>query len=302
MTSPLVSNIQRFSVDDGPGIRTTVFLKGCNLRCRWCHNPECFSFGSSLQLMETSCTSCGRCVPLCPNGVHAITESGEHLLYREKCAGCGKCAYHCMNTALTLIGTGDTPEQLVAKLLRDKKYFDTSGGGVTVSGGDPMLFPEYTVEVLKLLKEQGVHTAVDTAGCVPYENFQQVLPWAGMFLYDVKAFDSDLHRQLTGVPNEQIMENLRRLSADGARIFVRVPVIPGCNDDLAELEHIAAFLSELPVPPELTQLLPYHSYGAGKYDTLGLVSPLPVLQPPDGAWMEQVLALFAGKGLNASIS
>jgi glycyl-radical enzyme activating protein len=302
MTSPLISNIQRFSVDDGPGIRTTVFLKGCNLRCRWCHNPECISFPPSLQLIESSCTSCGRCVERCPDGVHEITPEGQHRLHRERCTGCGACAYACLNTALTIIGQPFTPDELVSKLERDKKYFETSKGGVTISGGDPMLFPVYTAQVLALLKKKGIHTAVDTAGCVPWANFEQVLPNADLFLYDVKAASRALHQALTGVDNTLILDNLHRLSAAGARIFVRVPVIPGCNDSADELSAIASLLAALPTPPELTQLLPYHSYGAGKYATLGLKEPLGVLKPPSQAFMENILLKFLQKDLTAVIS
>ena len=302
MTAPLVSNLQRFSVDDGPGIRTTVFFKGCNLRCLWCHNPECIPAAPVLQFLAASCTGCGRCGAACPNGVHTITPEGEHLICREKCTGCGKCAYGCLASALTVIGTAYAPEELTALVLRDRRYFETSGGGVTLSGGDPLLFPDYVVRVLKKLGEEGVHRAVDTAGCVPWANFEQVLPHADLFLYDVKAHDSALHKKLTGVDNAPILDNLRRLSAAGATIFVRVPVIPGCNDDLAELSAIADELASLPAPPELTQLLPYHSYGAGKYATLGQTDPLPPLQPPDQSFMERALTLFLNRGLNASIS
>ncbi len=301
MASPLVSNLQRFSVDDGPGIRTTAFLKGCNLRCLWCHNPECIPASPSLQITVSSCTSCGRCAARCPNGVHEITAEGEHLLHREKCTACGACVYACLNTALTLIGTAYTPKELADKLERDKKYFDTSGGGVTVSGGDPMLFPDYTAAVLRELKARGIHTAVDTAGCVPWENFEKVLPWADLFLYDVKAYSEELHKKLTGVSNRPILDNLHRLSEAGARIFIRVPVIPGCNDDLEELSAIAALLAGLPNPPELVQLLPYHNYGVGKYETLGISSPLES-HPPEKEFMEKTLQFFLKEKLNASIS
>ncbi|MCI8594746.1 MAG: glycyl-radical enzyme activating protein [Oscillospiraceae bacterium] len=302
MTTPLISNLQRFSVDDGPGIRTTVFFKGCNLRCLWCHNPECITSAASLQFLDDVCTKCARCAAVCPNGVYEITEAGEHLLHRERCSGCGNCAQDCLSGALKVLGAPEEAEKLVSKLLRDKRYFDTSGGGVTLSGGDPMLFPDYIVPVLKKLGEAGVHRAVDTAGCVPWGHFERVLPHTDLFLYDVKAYSAALHKKLTGVDNGLILENLRRLSATGAAFFVRVPVIPGCNDDLQELSAVACFLEELPTPPELTQLLPYHSYGAGKYAALGMEDPLPNLQPPDGAWMEQALELFVSKGLNASIS
>lgn len=302
MTTPLVSNLQRFSVDDGPGIRTTVFFKGCNLRCLWCHNPECIPAAPSLQLTAASCTGCGRCAAVCPAGVHTITQEGEHQICWEKCVGCGRCADECLSKAITLVGSACTPEELVSAALRDRRYFETSGGGVTLSGGDPMLFPDYIVPVLKMLGEEGIHRAVDTAGCVPWENFRRVLPYTDLFLYDVKAHSAALHRKLTGMDNAPVLENLRRLSEAGASIFIRVPVIPGCNDDPEELSAIASMLAGLPAPPELIQLLPYHGYGVGKYAALGRVSPLPPIRPPDQSRMEQALALFTARGLNASIS
>ena len=301
MQMPLVSNLQRFSVDDGPGIRTTAFLKGCNLRCLWCHNPECIGAGPSLQLTESACTRCGRCVSCCPNGVHKITSEGVHLLHREKCTSCGACTEACLSAALTLVGTAYEPEELADKLERDRKYYESSGGGVTLSGGDPMLYPDYTAAVLKLLKALGIHTAVDTAGCVPWAHFEQVLPWADLFLYDVKAASDALHRKLTGVSNGPILDNLRRLSESGARIFVRTPVIPGCNDSGEEQEAIAALLADLPRPPELVQLLPYHDYGAGKYATLGLPEP-PTFSKPEQEEMEALAELFRRRRLNVTIS
>lgn len=302
MKSPLISNIQRFSVDDGPGIRTTAFLKGCNLHCRWCHNPECISSSPSLQLLYTSCTSCGRCEKVCPSGVHEITKDGKHLIHREKCTACGKCVTACLSTALALIGENYTPEQLVKELLRDRKYFETSNGGVTLSGGDPMLYPEFTFTVLKLLKQQNINTAVDTAGCVPYSHFEQVMPYADLFLYDIKLYHAPEHREMTGVDNAMILENIRLLSSARKRIFVRTPIIPTCNDDLKELDAIAAFLASLPNKPELIQLLPYHSYGTGKYATLGVPMALPVMTPPSEDFMQTAVQLFLDKGLNATIS
>ena len=301
MGTPLVSNLQRFSVDDGPGIRTTVFLKGCNLRCLWCHNPECIGAGRTLQLTERACISCGRCVPCCPNGVHEITPEGAHLLHRERCTACGACAEICLSAALTLVGDAYEPEELVQLLERDRKYYESSGGGVTLSGGDPMLYPEYTAAVLKLLKERGIHTAVDTAGCVPWEHFQQVLPWADLFLYDVKAATDALHRKLTGVSNGPVLDNLRRLSEAGMRIFVRTPVIPGCNDSLEEQAAIAELLAALPRPPEQVALLPYHDYGVGKYAAIGLPEP-PDFRKPEAEQMEELAELFRRKGLNVSVS
>ena len=301
---PYVSNIQRFSLDDGPGIRTTVFFKGCNLHCAWCHNPECIVSGLSLQLIENSCVGCGKCAAVCDRGVHTIDADGRHLVDRSRCAGCGKCAYQCPHTALNLIGTRYEPEELLRQILKDRKYYETSSGGVTFSGGEPLLHPEYLSGMLALCREAGLHTAVDTAGCVPFSSFEQVLPHAELFLYDIKLWSSDRHQAATGVPNERILENLRRLTDAGGEVWIRTPVIPTFNDDLEELGHIAAFLAGLPAREQVQkiQLLPYHSYGVGKYATLGVDSRTAGLQPPAEAFMEEALRLYLDLGLPAQIS
>lgn len=301
---PYVSNIQRFSLDDGPGIRTTVFFKGCNLRCAWCHNPECIEPGLSLQFAAVSCTACGKCVQVCAQGVHSIGADGIHRIDRARCVGCGACAYNCPNTALALIGKRYEPEALLTELLKDLKYYETSGGGVTFSGGEPMLNPDYLAAVLRLCKEAGLHTAVDTAGCVDFSNFEKVLPFADLFLYDVKLRDSDRHEGATAVPNGRILENLDRLTRAGADVFIRTPVIPTYNADLDELGHIAAFLAALPglEHVRLIQLLPYHNYGVGKYAALGKDAGTTGLQPPSEDFMREALALYLELGLRAQIS
>ena len=304
MERPYISNIQRFSLDDGPGIRSTVFFKGCNLRCAWCHNPECIVSGPSLQLAAASCVACGRCVEACLQGVHTITPDGAHLVDRSLCKACGKCVYQCRRTGLQLIGKQYEPEELLKQILKDRKYYESSGGGVTFSGGEPMLQPEYLAEMLRLCRKAGLHTAVDTAGCVPYRHFEQVLPWADLFLYDIKLWSSDRHRAATGVPNELILENLRRLTDDGADVFIRTPVIPTYNDDPEELGQIARFLADLPGREhvKLIQLLPYHNYGVGKYEALGSNSKTAGIDPPAETFMQEALRLYLDLELPAQIS
>jgi len=301
---PYISNLQRFSLDDGPGIRTTVFFKGCNLRCAWCHNPECIVPGATLQFIAASCTACGKCVSVCPQNVHTITEDGRHLLDRTLCAACGKCAYHCPHTALNLIGTQYQPEELLRQILKDQKYYETSGGGVTFSGGEPMLHPAYLAQMLRMCREAGLHTAVDTAGCVPFSSFETVLPWTNLFLYDIKLWDEAGHRAATGVSNQRILENLDALTRAGADVYIRTPVIPTFNDDPETFRQIAAFLAGLPGREHvrLIQLLPYHSYGVGKYASLGQPSKTAALKPPEDALMRQALQFYLDLGLPAQIS
>ena len=301
MIQPLVSNIQRFSVDDGPGIRTTVFFKGCNLRCAWCHNPECISSGVSIQLTKISCTLCGKCASLCQNQGHKFID-GQHEINRTNCIGCGKCAYYCPASAISIIGKSYTPEELITEILKDRKYFESSGGGVTFSGGEPMLHPEYLQKVLRLAKEAGLHTAIDTAGNIPFSSFEMVLPYTDLFLYDIKIWDEPKHRQATGVSNQLILDNLRRLTAAGADVFIRTPVIMEWNGQIQEFEHISAYLADLPKPVKLIQLLPYHSYGVGKYETLGLVNTIRDHTPPSDEFMQQALQPYLDKDLPARIS
>lgn len=280
--TPLISNIQRFSLDDGPGIRTTVFFKGCNLRCDWCHNPECISAGKSLQFLARSCTGRGTCVRVCRNGVHHIDDSGKHTIERKKCTACGECEYHCPASAITIIGGTYTPEELLTELLKDKAFFETSGGGVTFSGGEPLLHPDYLRTVAEAAKGEGLHIAVDTAGNVPYQNFERILPYADLFLYDMKFFNPEKHRRAAGADNTRVKENVQRLSLSyavsdntpedpagqttpqkRAGIIVRTAVIKGYNDDLEEIKDMADFLSGLP-SLEHIELLPFHTYGIGK--------------------------------------
>lgn len=303
MNVPFVSNIQRFSVDDGPGIRTTVFFKGCNLRCFWCHNPECISEEFSIQLVANACVNCGTCFRKCPSGAHQFDlKTGEHSLNRSLCTGCGICEYYCPHGALKIIGKRYDPQDLLKEILKDKRYFDPSGGGVTFSGGEPMLHPDYLCEVLKLCKEAGLHTAVDTAGCVPFEYFEKIMPYTDLFLYDIKMWDTEKHMTATGVSNKLIIDNLIKLTSSGADVYIRTPVIMEWNGDLKEFDAISNFLAGLENGVKLIQLLPYHSYGVGKYNNLGLINHIRNHTPPSDEFMQQALQLYIKKGLPARIS
>lgn len=251
----ILFDIQRCSLVDGPGLRTTVFLKGCNLRCRWCHNPESQSFAPQLFFRASKCKGCGRCRDICPH----------HL---ESCELCGKCALYCPGGARELCGREESIESVLEEVMKDRMYYDASGGGVTVSGGECMLQIEPLAEFLRLCKEAGIQTAADTAGSVPWESFLSVIPYTDLFLYDLKCFDEALHRENTGVSNRLILENLRRLAKlDKDKITVRIPVVPGVNDTREEMEGMASFLDEIGV--KSVELLPYHRLGEHKYEDLG---------------------------------
>ena len=235
--------IKKFAVHDGDGIRTTVFLKGCPLRCIWCHNPEGLSGKPELAYRADKCISCGFCTESCKSGAQRIAY-GLHVFERALCVGCGECEDVCPQSALTLYGREMTVDELLPELLADRDFYESSGGGVTVSGGECLLYPDFCRELGKRLRDLGISLDVDTSGAVPYESIAAVLPYTDCYLYDVKAIDSEVHRACTGQPNERILENLSRLLADGARVEIRVPYVPDCNG--GEMEKIARHLAALP--------------------------------------------------------
>ena len=247
----IIFDIERNSYVDGPGIRTTVFFKGCNLRCAWCHNPESQSAVPQMMFYKNKCTGCGKCREKCPNGL-------------EKCALCGKCTIYCPHDAREICGKEYTIDEVLQEVLKDRTLYENSGGGVTFSGGECMLQIEFLIEILKACKENGIHTAVDTAGHVPYGFFERVLPYTDLFLYDLKCFDSEKHEKYTGVGNERILENLKGLLTAGAPVWVRIPVIPTVNDTEEEMVAIRD-LFDLYGHPRKIELLPYHQMGEHKY-------------------------------------
>ncbi len=257
-----VFNLQRFSTKDGPGIRTTAFLQGCNLNCAWCHNPESIPLAPRLQYFTDKCVSCGICSSVCPRGAHTQTD-GIHLFDEALCDYCGKCALTCPREALKCNAKRYTPEALAEVMLRDKDYYQNSGGGVTVSGGEPMLHADFVRELFGLLKAQGIHTAVDTAANVAWDRFETVLPVSDLFLVDIKSIDDTVHRRFTGAGNALILSNIEALDRHGAGISVRMPLVRGVNDSEAFAHRTGLFLQGLRRPPRV-QLLPYHNYGLYK--------------------------------------
>jgi pyruvate formate lyase activating enzyme len=264
----LLFNIQRFSVNDGPGIRTTAFLKGCPLHCRWCHNPESISPHKELILRDDRCVRCGDCMKLCKNG--AITEEGgAYVTSRERCKQCGDCTKLCYAEAREIVGYDVTVDELVKEVEKDRVFFDESGGGVTFSGGEPLLQHEFLIAALKACKQRGLHTTVDTTGFTSAPILENVSEYVDLFLYDLKTLDNEEHEEYTGVSNRVIVDNLRLLSRRGKNVKVRVPVIPGVNDRPEDIHEIGMFVASLGNIPEI-QLLPYHQTGVDKYHRLGV--------------------------------
>lgn len=273
----IVFEIKRFAVHDGDGIRTTVFLKGCPLKCVWCHNPEGIGFSFQMSYFESKCIGCGECVRVCPSGAQKIKD-GVHVFDRDKCEGCGKCADACLGDALIFYGKRMTANELLPILLEDKSFYETSGGGVTLSGGECLCHIDFCVELLTLLKKEGINTAVDTCGLVERENLDRIMPLTDTFLYDVKAINEDVHIKCTGKSNKRIIENLLYLDSKGARIEVRVPFVPGYND--GEMKKIAELLSSLKNLVGV-RVLPYHNYAGSKYSSLEMENTLPERIPTE---------------------
>ncbi|MDR1419813.1 MAG: glycyl-radical enzyme activating protein [Treponema sp.] len=291
----LVTNIQRFSTDDGPGIRTTVFFKGCTLSCRWCHNPETISPKKQLQFQEEACGACGACARICPAGAHSLA-GGRHELNRRNCTGCFACVEACLYGALEAQGRDMTPGDLAEQLLRDKPFYDNSGGGVTFSGGEPLLQAGFCADTMRLLKEKGIHTAVDTAGNVGWEQFQKTLPWTDLFLFDIKLAEEQKHREWTGAGNSLILENFARLCDTGKDIWIRTPIITGVNDDDDESLKRAALIKDRKTVKKV-ELLPYHAYGMGKYAALGMGDRWYDFGKVSGEAMLRIKTLMEGRGV-----
>ncbi len=291
-----ITNIQKFSVHDGDGIRTSVFFKGCPLKCEWCHNPETQRYGREMQFDPEKCTGCGACAKVCENQALVMKE-GKPVLNREACILCGKCENYCPAGIREVVGREYTVKGLVKELMKDQIFYEDSGGGVTFSGGEVMTMDmEYLLAVAKEIKRQEVTLTIDTCGYVPYEKLQAILPYADTFLYDVKVMDSKLHKQYTGVDNELILENLIRLAKDGARLYIRIPVIKEVNGNEKNMKETIAFLKEHDIHPPQINLLPYHDTGSGKYPKLDMEYKGTDLHAPERAEMEKFVLLFQEAG------
>jgi pyruvate formate lyase activating enzyme len=265
----LISHIQKYSTKDGPGIRNTVFLKGCPLGCIWCSNPELIRPEPDLLYNRELCTSCGLCIDVCPNGALYYDEENYIIIDREKCAACGECVEVCTENALELTGREISVDGLCEELLKDAVFYQTSEGGVTFSGGEPLYQAGFVAQAARRLQEAGIHTALDTAGDVSWCRFEEVLDVIDLVLYDLKTADRDLHQRLTGRENDLILANAKILSMKGLPMHMRLVAVPGLNDSFEDLSARMEFIKELETV-EQVDLLPYHRYGAGKYQRLGL--------------------------------
>lgn len=265
-TSGMIFDIQRFALHDGPGIRTTVFLKGCSNRCTWCHNPESLDAQVQIQYYPSRCLSCGQCVSVCPRGAHRLGNNG-HMFDRAACLGYGLCAAACNTQALVCSGKRMSAEEVLMEVDEDKAYYKSSGGGMTISGGEPALQKEFLAALLMGAKERTIHTAVETAGNYPFGNIEPSLPYIDLVLFDVKAFSPEIYERYIHGDRETIFQTLMKLDAAGKKIIARTPVIGGVNDTLQEIEAVAAYVSRIHNLVHY-QLIPYHALGNAKREAL----------------------------------
>jgi pyruvate formate lyase activating enzyme len=277
--SGLILHLQRLSTEDGPGIRTTVFFKGCPLRCLWCHNPESLSRGPQVQWLENRCIGCGTCVDACPNACLTLTEVGI-VIARERCAACGACAQACPANAMELLGTTVGVEALVAEVCKDRTYFETSGGGVTASGGEPLMQPEFVAAFMRRLKEAGISTALDTCGLASHKSLEKVLPYVDVVLFDLKEIDPHKHQAFTGQGNEVILDNLLFVRdrvkhvAPGTRLWLRTPLIPDATATPENVTGLGAFIAQnLDGLVERWELCAFNNLCRDKYHRLSLAWP-----------------------------
>ena len=298
MTSGMVFNIQRYSIHDGPGIRTTAFLKGCPLACAWCHNPESLRPMPEVVFRAERCLKCGWCVKACPRAAISLDSSGWRR-DASRCDGCGACATVCPSEAVEVIGRRMTVAEVLAEVEKDRIFYSESGGGITVSGGEPLAQPDFLAGLLSACRQKGLHTVVDTSGCAPWATFERILPDTCLFLYDLKHLDDDVHQRWTGVSNVQILDNLAHLAETGAAIEVRMPVVPGMNDSDEHLDRLGRRVAGLGL--KRLHLLPYHRTAIGKYERFGYQYRLPETAEPTAERLAEIVARLEKLGLTVTI-
>jgi len=290
-----IFDVQKFSIHDGPGIRTTVFMKGCPMRCAWCHNPEGIDREPVLSFIPSKCIGCGYCLRVCPRGAHRA-DGDEHVLDRDRCEVCGSCTQECYAGALELIGREVTVEEVLADVLSDRPFYENSGGGMTLSGGEPLYQIDFIDALLAAAKAEDLHCCIETCGFADFACFERIMGRVDLFLYDVKDVDPARHLELTGVSNGPILANLRRLHEAGKDVLVRVPLVPGCNDfddNLAGLAELAASLPNLLG----VELMPYHRLGTSKRERIGTAPEARPTEPPADELVARWIATLAEAGV-----
>ncbi|MDH5439498.1 MAG: glycyl-radical enzyme activating protein [Candidatus Bathyarchaeota archaeon] len=294
-----VFDIQRFSLHDGPGIRTIVFLKGCSLHCFWCQNPEGIHLKPEIMFYPDRCIGCGRCLTICPQKAHVVLD-GKHAYLRQKCIVCGRCTETCYAGALMLTGKLMTVDEVMEEVLKDRVFYEVSKGGVTLSGGDPSLQYEFSKAVLERCKSEGLHTAIETAANCRWESLAALLPVTDLVMMDIKHLDPEKHQEVTGVSNGVILENATRMAKTGKPLIIRVPVVPKVNDTAEEIREIAQFVRTFP-NLEYLELLPFHRFGESKYHALGADYPASCLRIPARDKMTKLVVAVRKVGIKVRV-
>ncbi|MEL7648352.1 MAG: trans-4-hydroxy-L-proline dehydratase activase [Sedimentibacter sp.] len=298
MITANIFNIQKFSIHDGPGIRTTVFFKGCPLRCLWCHNPESQQTEKEMLYDREKCVLCGNCVRVCPEGAVKI-ENNSVTTDMDKCSGCGKCVTYCIPGARQIAGREYTVHEVLNEVIKDIVFYDKSKGGVTLSGGEPLIHIDFVEELLRNLKERSIHTAVDTSGAVSFENLKRAAAYTDVFLYDIKLMDDEKHAEYIGMSNKLILDNLKKLSQIHSNINLRMPIIEGINADEDHIEQTIEFIEGLNI--QKVNLLPYHDIARHKYKKLGLDYMDDRMSKPSDEKMNRFKEMFEKKGYKVKI-
>jgi pyruvate formate lyase activating enzyme len=300
MPSGITFNVQRFSTEDGPGIRTTVFMKGCPLRCKWCHNPEGLSPQPELVWYDVRCIGARECLKVCPEDALELMPEGMRL-DRQRCTVCGLCQEACPAGALEVIGREWTAEALYAEVAKDSAFYETSGGGITVSGGEPVMQAEFVEAFLRLCREGGIHTALDTCGHADWGVYERLVPFVDLVLYDLKIIDRERHREATGVYPDRILENAKRIAQQGIPMWVRTPVVPGYTDDEDNIARLAVYIRDELSTVERWELLAYTNLGQPKYRRLSRPYPLDGAELPTRVKMERLQTLALGGGVDVAM-
>lgn len=293
-------DIHRFSLNDGPGIRTTVFLKGCYLKCEWCHNPESQSFKPQLSFNPEKCLHCFECQKVCPNIAHKINDN-KHFVEWDLCDLVGKCVEVCPSGALKIIGKNTEAEFIISEVLKDKKYYDKTGGGITISGGEPMAQFEFTKELLMVAKHKEIHTVLDTCGYGEQNHYKEIIDYVNLFLFDYKFTDEKLHKEYTGATNNEILANLDFLYSNGTSIILRCPLIPGINDNEEHLKGIKEIIKKYPLLKSV-ELMPYHNMGRDKAGRVGMEYKLSQIKNADESDKQRWISYFADTEINVVLN
>ncbi len=296
-----VTNIQKYCIHDGPGIRTTVFLKGCMLRCPWCCNPECMNGFAEIGFTRSLCNACGDCVEVCPEEAISLGLEGKRIdIDRSRCMNCGKCTEVCFAGALKLYGRKVSASEVFKEVLGDKPFYRTSGGGLTVSGGESLLQYKFVKSLLELARQAGINTAIETCGYVNPRVFEDILKLTDYVLFDLKLMDSQTHNRIIGKPNERIVQNAKTLPSSGCAWLFRMPLIPGVNESEENIAETSQFLRSIGSP--VIELMPFHRFAEGKYEGLGRVYVMKDVLPPSGDQIEKVKEQFHSFGIDSRVS